>query len=150
MPHDVQASMYRYEAMVGTISWNNEDDPGREERDLAAYGEEYGLLRYPDGHEYVCHARTVRFLIEVCGHSYDEAVEGLVQYYRDQPWGQRRLEPNAEAEARAMKELNRNIIEELFSLKVNRMVHYDDDGAVAYSWKLTRTLMGLKGQPKLP
>jgi hypothetical protein len=135
--------------MTGLVDWNNEEDPGREDRDRAAFGKEYGLVRYPDGQEYACNGRIVRFLVEVCGHSYNEAVEALVEHIQSQPHGYR-VAPDVEADAKAIRAGAHNIIEALFSLKVDRLVHEGDATATDYSWRVTRVLMQANGEPKFP
>lgn len=149
MRDELMQSLWRYDAMTGQVDWNNEEDPGREDRDRAAFGHEYGLVRYPDGADYVCNGRIVRFLVEVCGHSYDEAVEALVEHIQSQPHAYRAA-PDVDADAKALKAGAPNIIEALFSLKVDRLVSEEDPQAVDYSWRVTRSLMGLSSPPKLP
>lgn len=148
MRNELMQSLWRYDAMTGQVDWNNEEDPGREDRDRAAFGREYGLVRYPDGQEYVCTARIVRFLVEVCGHSYEESLEALVEHLQGQPHAYR-ADPDIESDARQIRAGAPNIIEALFSLKVNRLVSQDDPHAVDYSWRVTRALMGLSDKPKL-
>lgn len=149
MRDELMQSLWRYDAMTGQVDWNNEEDPGREDRDRAAFGQDYGLVRFQDGQEYVCNGRIVRFLVEVCGHSYEEALEALVEHLQGQPHAYR-ADPDIEADARQIRAGAVNIIEALFSLKVDRLVSQDDSLAVDYSWRVTRTLMRLPGNRKLP
>lgn len=138
-------SLLRYDAMAGLVSWTDEADPGREERDRRAYDREYGLIRQ-NGQDYTCYGRVVRFLTEVCGHSFDESVDGLVEYVREQPTGGRRMDLDAGREAQQIRANGGNIIEALFSLKVGRLIDRDDDFALDYNWQVTRRLMGLRGR----
>jgi len=135
--------------MTGLVDWNNEEDPGREDRDRAAFGREYGLVRYADGQEYVCNGRIVRFLVEVCGHSYEESVEALVEHIQGQPHACRAA-PDIDADAAAIRAGAPNIIEALFSLKVGRLVNEGDRRAVDYNWRVTRVLIALGSESKLP
>lgn len=148
MRDELMQSLWRYDAMTGLVDWNNEEDPGREDRDRAAFGRDYGLVRFPDGQEYACNGRIVRFLVEVCGHSYEESLEALVEHLKGQPHAYRAA-PDVESDARGIRADAPNIIEALFSLKVNRLVSQDDPHAVDYSWRVTRALMGLSDKPKL-
>jgi hypothetical protein len=148
MRDELMQSLWRYDAMTGQVDWNNEEDPGREDRDRAAFDHEYGLVRFPDGQEYACNGRIVRFLVEVCGHSYEESLEALVEHLQGQPHAYRAA-PDVESDARGIRAGAPNIIEALFSLKVNRLVSQDDPHAVEYSWRVTRNLMGLLGTPRL-
>jgi hypothetical protein len=106
-------------------------------------------VRYPDGQNYVCNARIVRFLVEVCGHSYEEAVEALVEHIQNQPHGYRAA-PDVEADAKAIRAGAPNIIEALLSLKVDRLVSQGDTTATDYSWRVTRLLMQAASEPKFP
>lgn len=142
MRDELQDSLWRYDAMTGIVDWNNPDDPGREERDLAAYGRDYGLIRYPDGQDYTCYARIVRFLTEVCGHSYEESLEALIEHVREQP-SMPRTGLDAEADARAIRARGGNIVEALLSLKIGRLIAGDNPEAVEFNWRVTRTLTRL-------
>jgi hypothetical protein len=149
MRYELMQSLWRYDAMTGQVDWNNEEDPGREDRDRAAFGQDYGLVRFQDGQEYVCNGRIVRFLVEVCGHSYEESLEALVEHLQGQPKAYRAA-PDVESDAKGIRADAPNIIEALFSLKVNRLVSEDDPAAVDYSWRVTRALMALTKGPELP
>lgn len=149
MRDELLQSLWRYDAMTGLVDWNNEEDPGREDRDRAAFGKEYGLVRYPDGQDYACNGRIVRFLVEVCGHCYEEAVEALVEHIQSQPHAFRAA-PDADADAKAIRAGAPNIIEALFSLKVDRLVSQGDTTATDYSWRVTRVLMQTDSEPKFP
>ncbi len=149
MRDELLQSLWRYDAMTGLVDWSNEEDPGREDRDRAAFGQEYGLIRYPDGREYVCNGRIVRFLVEVCGHSYEESLEALVEHIQSQPHAYR-ANPDVDADAKGIRAGAPNIIEALFSLKVDRLVSNGDTVAMDHSWRVTRTLMRMAGAPKLP
>ncbi len=149
MRDELLQSLWRYDAMTGLVDWNNEGEPGREDRDRATFGHEYGLVRFPDGQYYACNGRIVRFLVEVCGHSYDESLEALVEHLQGQPHAYR-ADTDIESDARGIRAGAPNIIEALFSLKVNRLVSEDDPVAVDYSWRVTRALIGMQGSEKLP
>lgn len=149
MRDELMQSLWRYDAMTGLVDWNNEEDPGREDRDRAAFGQDYGLVRFPDGQEYACNGRIVRFLVEVCGHSYEESLEALVEHLQRQPHAYRAA-PDVESDARGIRAGAPNVIEALFSLKVNRLVSQDDPEAVEYSLRVTRALMGMQRPEKLP
>lgn len=149
MRDELLQSLWRYDAMTGLVDWNNEEDPGREDRDRAAFGKDYGLVRYPDGNDYACNGRIVRFLVEVCGHSYEESVEALVEHIQSQPYAYR-ASPDVEADAKAIRAGAPNIIEALFSLKVDRLVREGDKMATDYSWRVTRVLMQTHSDPKFP
>ncbi len=149
MRDELRDSLWRYDAMTGIVHWNNEDDPGREERDLAAYGGEYGLIRSPGGEEFTCYARIIRFLTEVCGHSFEESVDALVEHIREQPAG-RRLNPDAAADARSIRDQGGNIVEALLSLKIVRLIAGDNAEAVQYSGKVARILTRLTNEPRFP
>ena len=82
MSEELYADIWRYEAMAGLLDWSNEDDPGREDRDRAAFGNQYGLVEYPNGAEYLSYARMLRFLVEVCGHAYEDSLEAIVEHAR--------------------------------------------------------------------
>lgn len=143
MRNELMQSLWRYDAMTGQVDWNNEEDPGCEDRDRAAFGKEYGLVRYPDGQDYACNGRIVRFLVEVCGHSYEESVEALVEHIQSQPHAYRSA-PDVDADAKAIRAGAPNIIEALFSLKVDRLASESDTVAVNYSWGVTRALMAMR------
>lgn len=147
MRDELLQSLWRYDAMTGLVDWNNEEDPGREDRDRAAFGKNYGLVCYPDGQDYACNGRIVRFLVEVCGHSYEESVEALVEHIQSQPRAHRAA-PDVEADAMTIRNGAPNLIEALFSLKVDRLVHACDPAAVDYSWQVTRRLMRLTDTSK--
>lgn len=147
MRNELLQSLWRYDAMTGLVDWNNDEDPGREDRDRAAFGKEYGLVRYPDGQDYACNGRIVRFLVEVCGHSYEDAVEALVEHIQSQPHAYRAA-PDVEADARALRAGAPNIIEALFSLKVDRLISEGNRQAVDYSRCVTRTLVKLTRTPR--
>ncbi len=147
MRDELYESLWRYDAMTGLVDWKCEDDPGREERDREAYGKEYGLLQYPGGMESVCYARIVRFLVEVCGHSYEESLAALIEHVRGQP-SALRSDLDADCDARNIRVHNGNIIEALFSLKVGRLID-DEAFALDYNWKVTRRLMSLPGPKRL-
>lgn len=149
MRDELLNSLWRYDAMTGLVDWSNEDDPGREDRDREAFAKEYGLVRYPDGRDYVCNARIVRFLVEVCGHSYEEALEALIEHLQGQPHAYR-ADPDIESDARQIRAGAPNIIEALFSLKVDRLVSEGDPAALDFSWRVTRALMGIQRPEKLP
>lgn len=149
MRDELMQSLWRYDAMTGLVDWNNEEEPGREDRDRAAFGQDYGLVRGRDGREYVCNGRIVRFLVEVCGHSYEESLEALVEHLQGQPHAYR-AQPDIEGDAQHIRASSPNIIEALFSLKVNRLVSVDDPAAVDYSWRVTRALMKTVRPDKLP
>jgi hypothetical protein len=137
--------------MTGLCDWENLDDPGREDRDRAAYDKEYGLLRLqPDGQEYTSYARMLRFLVEVCGHAYDESLGALVEHFQGVPIGGCRTDLNADKEARQMKAGGGNVIELLFHLKVARLIDGHNDRSLDYNWRITRTLMTLPGMPRRP
>ncbi|GEC36460.1 hypothetical protein JOH52_000836 [Sinorhizobium meliloti] len=150
MRDELYRSLFRYEAMTGQCDWENEDDPGREDRDRASYDKEYGLLLQPDGQRYTSYARTLRFLVEVCGHAYDESLESLVEHIQGMPAGGYRTDLDADKEARQMRAGGDNIIESLFHLKVGRLIAGDDVRALDYNWSVTRKLMALPGLPRLP
>lgn len=149
MREELYADIWRYEAMTGLLDWSNEDDPGREERDRAAYGKEYGLVVYPDGTEYLSCARMLRFLVEVLGHSYDEGLEAIVEHGRSLPSGGYRDDPDVEGEAAKIKIGTSNIIEALFNLKVTRLIAADDKRAADHNRQVTRQLMAKRGPSRL-
>jgi len=149
MRNELIKSLWRYDAMTGQVDWNNEEDPGREDRDRAAFGRDYVLVRGGNGREYVCNGRIIRFLVEVCGHSYEESLEVLVEHLQGQPHACR-AHPDIEGDAQEIRASSPNIIEALFSLKVNRLVSVDDPAAVDYSWRVTRALMKKERPETLP
>lgn len=140
--HDaLYESLFRYEAMTGICDWESEEEPGREDRDRIAYGKEFGLVRYPDGNEYLSYARMVRFLVEVCGHAYAESLDAVVEHVQSQPVGGYRSELDAEREAATVRAGSENIIEALFHLKVIRLIQDGNVRALDYNWEVTRALM---------
>lgn len=149
MRNELMQSLWRYDAMTGLVDWNNDEDPGREDRDRAAFGQDYGLIRGRDGQEHACNGRIVRFLVEVCGHSYEESLEALIEHLQGQPHAYR-AHPDIEGDAQEIRASSPNIIEALFSLKVDRLVSENDPYAVDYSWRVTRTLMRLTSEQRLP
>jgi hypothetical protein len=149
MRDELRDSLWRYEAMTGLIDWEDESAPGQEDRDQAAYGTEYGLTPCPDGQQQASYARMVRFLVEVCGHSYEESLEALVEHFRAMP-GAYRADANPEDDARQIMSAAENIIEALFDLKVGRLIHGDDEGALDYNRRTTRKLMTLTRAPGVP
>jgi len=148
MRDELYESLWRYEAMTGQIDWENEADPGQQERDRAAYGKDYGLVPYPDGQHYTSYARMLRFLVEVSGHAYAESLEAIVEHFRSMPAGYR-MYADPEADARKIRASGENIIEALFDLKVGRLISAGDELAISFNWRTTHRLMGMANNPKI-
>lgn len=140
MRDELYESLWRYEAMTGLIDWQNEADSGQQDRDRDNYGKDYGLVLYPDGQHYTSYARMLRFLVEVCGHSYEESLEALVEHFKGMPCAYRAIAA-PEEDARQIRASGDNIIEALFDLKVRRLISAGDELALAYNWRTTRYLM---------
>jgi hypothetical protein len=77
------------------------------------------------------------------------SLEALVEHLQGQPHAYR-AHPDIEGDAQEIRASSPNIIEALFSLKVNRLASEDHPAAVDYSWRVTRALMALTNGPKLP
>lgn len=148
MRNELYDDLMRYEAMSGISDYTDQDDPGREDRDRQAFGNEYGLVRFPDGKEYLSYARMVRFLADICGHSYEESLDAVVEHIRSLPHGYRD-DLDVEGDARAIRNSGENIIEALFNLKVSRLIEGDDERALDYSWQVTRAVIAMKRPPRL-
>jgi len=124
MNEQVRSSIARYEAMVGLCDFIDPDDPEQVGKDRDRYGAEYGARRDPDGKSIWSSARVLRFLVEVCGYTYQEALEGIVNDIRSWPIGQdAAIAP--EEHARALRAEGGDIIELLFNLKVLRLAAQD-------------------------
>lgn len=149
MRQEIEIDIERYEVMAGIVQGSREDNPGREERDKVTYQNQYGLMPYPNGVEYMSFARMVRFLVEVCGHSYEESLDAVIEHDRSLPRGIPRTDLNAEREAALIRDESQNIIESLFNLKVIRLIEAEDTHAVDYARDVTRLLMARKGAPRL-
>lgn len=149
MRDELYSDIQRYLAMTDLLHYSDEDDPGREERDRAVYGKEYGLLSYPDGKEYFSPARLVRFLVEICGHSYTEALEAAIEDDLSQPRGARLPDLDAERDATSIRSRTDNVIEALFNLKFTRLTSSDQE-ELDFAWAVTRSLMAKAGPRRLP
>jgi hypothetical protein len=145
MNDDIHRDLMRYEEMVGLCSGSNLDDPDEAARDFARYGKEYGAPGDAQGHPAYSPARIVRFLVEVCGHSYNDALAAVVEDMQGWPSAPRDDLPNPKDEAQAMRAANRNIIEDLFDLKVIRLSRDGDREGVGYAWDVTREVMAIEG-----
>lgn len=127
----VRGSIARYEAMVGLGDYVDPDDPDRAEKDRALYGAEYGAKRGPDGLTIFSSARVLRFLVEVCGYSYRQALEGIIDDIRSWPVTEApAIAP--EDHARALRADGGDIIELLFNLKVLRLAAQDPQRAAFF------------------
>jgi hypothetical protein len=147
MRDDVMLSLCRYEAMTRLSDYWNEDCPDQEVRDREMFGDEYGLLAGENGYGYLSTARMVRFLVEVCGHSYEEALEGVVEHFQKMPAVP---SPSREAPrqvARRMKESHKNTLEALVDLKIARLISENDESALAYIRAITGELIHLRTAP---
>jgi hypothetical protein len=149
MRDELYESLWRYEAMTGLIDWQNEADPGQQERDRTAYDKDYGLVLYPDGQHYTSYARMLRFLVEVCGHAYEESLEAIVGYSQGMPCAYR-ASANPEDDARQIRSSGENIIEALFDLKVGRLIAGGNDVVLNFNWQTTRCLMAMEAPSRLP
>lgn len=147
MQDDVYLSICRYEAMTGLSGWTNDACPDQADQDREMYGEEYGLLQVQHGYEFTSPARMVRFLVEVCGHSYQEAVDGIVEDFRNAPTMPLPALQAPEAVAREMQSAHRNILEALVDLKISRLTSAGDDRGLAYNWAVTRKLLSMRQPP---
>lgn len=124
MNDQVRSSIARYEAMVGLCDFIDPDDPEQAGKDRDRYGTEYGARRDPDGKPIWSSARVLRFLVEVCGYTYREALEGIIDDIRSWPIGQdAAIAP--EEHARALRAEGGDIIELLFNLKVLQLAAQD-------------------------
>lgn len=150
MRDEVLLSLCRYEAMTGLSDWLDEACPGQEDQDRASYGKDYGLLAGKDGRQYTSTARMVRFLVEVCGHSYQEALDAVVEHFQNMP---SKALPNREDPgqvARQMTESYGNILEALVDLKISRLVSAGDESALSYNWGITDRLLQMRRPPVRP
>lgn len=145
MNDDIYRDLMRYEEMVGLCSGSNPDDPEQGKRDLAQYGKEYGAPADAEGYPQYSPAKIVRFLVEACGHSYNDALAAVVEDMQGWPSAPRDDLPEPKDEARAMRAANRNIIEDLFDLKVIRLSRDGDREGVGYAWDVTREVMAIEG-----
>ncbi|WP_323130957.1 hypothetical protein [Sinorhizobium medicae] len=143
MKDEIRTGILRYEAMAGLCDYENPDDTGQTARDRTQYETEYAAPRLKDGS--ACHspAKVVRFLVEVCGFSYEESLEAIVEDMRSWPSGPRSTALDPLADAQEMMACYGNIIEALFDLKVVRMAREGDEAAKDFSGRVTRALMGL-------
>lgn len=144
MNDDIYRDLMRYEEMVGLCSGSNRDDPEQGKSDLAQYGKEYGAPADPEGYPQYSPAKIVRFLVEACGHSYNDALAAVVEDMQSWPSAPRDGLPRPKDEAQAMRAANRNIIEDLFDLKVARLARENDREGVNYAWDVTREVMALE------
>lgn len=128
MNEDIRGSIARYEAMVGLCDFADLDDPEQAGKDRALYGTEYGAKLDPGGKPMWSSARVLRFLVEVCGYSYQQALDGLINDIRSWPLTQ--APPIAPKEhARTLRAGGGDIIELLFNLKVSRLAAEDPERA---------------------
>ena len=140
MRDELLNSLWRYDAMTGLVDWTNEDDPGREDRDRDAFGKEYGLVRYPDGRDYVCNGESSASSSRSAATPTRRPWRPRSSIYRGSRMPTvRRL--TSKPMPRPIKTGAPNIIEALFSLKVDRLVSEGDPAAVDFSWRVTRALM---------
>lgn len=144
MKEEIYRDLIRYEEMADLCSGGNPNVPDQCRRDRIRYGAEY--LPRPDHRDMPMYspAKIVRFLVEVCGHSYNDAVDAVVEDMRTVPSSLRRPLPRPDAEARMICGETHNIIEALFDLKVVRIARQGDEYAVGYARDVTRALMTLE------
>jgi len=126
--------------MIGSCDYESPDHPDQAESDRAAYLAEYGMPINDKGQSLYSPAKVVRFMVEVCGISYNEALEAVVEDMRSWPSGCHNGDPDAAV--RSIVGSRPNIIEALFDLKVLRMVREDEPAAIEDNWMVTRRLMG--------
>ncbi|WP_457811914.1 hypothetical protein [Sinorhizobium meliloti] len=150
MNNRIHTDLLRYEEMVGLCDGSNPDDLEEACRDRAQYGNEYGSPTDERGRLVYSPARIVRFLIEVCGHSYNDALQSVIEDMRSWPTAPARAEPDAHHEASAIRSGSQSIIEALFDLKVVRLAHGEDSPAIDHNWLVTRTLMGMERRDITP
>ena len=79
MDDAVSFSLARYEAMAGLVSGVPNGVEQRAADDRRQYGAGYLYTDPKDGQFRWCAVHVVRFLVEVCGHSYAEARAGVVR-----------------------------------------------------------------------
>ena len=144
MKDDIYPNLLRYQEMVGLCSGSNRDDPEEADRDFALYGKEYGTETDADGNPIYSPAKIVRFVVEICGHSYNDALAAVVEDMQDGPIAPRIPLPKPDEEARKMRTHNRNIIEDLFNLKVVRLAREGDASSVRFAWDVTREVMAME------
>ncbi|MDE3767586.1 hypothetical protein [Sinorhizobium meliloti] len=144
MNDDIRVGILRYEAMVGLCDYENPDDAGQTARDRAQYGTEYAAPRGRNGAP--CHspAKVVRFLVEVCGFSYEDSLEAVIEDMRGWPSEPKSTVLDSQADAQDMMACYGNIIEALFDLKVVRMARKGDEAAQDFTWRVTRALTAMR------
>lgn len=86
-------------------------------------------------------ARIVRFLVVVCGHSYNDALKAVIEDMRSWPTVTGRTAPDAQQEACAIRSGSQSIIEALFDLKAVRLAQEENGETIDRSWRVTRALM---------
>src|SRR4051812_13683604 len=94
----IHMDLMRYEEMVGLCDGSNPDDLDEARRDRAQYGKEYGSPTDDQGRPRYSPAKIVRFLVEVCGHSYNDALQAVIEDMRSWPTVPGRTEPDADHE----------------------------------------------------
>lgn len=141
----IHMDLLRYEEMAGLCDGSKPDDLEEAHRDRVQYGKDYGSPTDDQGRPLYSPARIVRFLVEVCGHSYNDSLQAVVEDMRTWPTVPNRTAPDAHNEACAIRSGSQNIIEALFDLKVVRLAHGQSSGAIDHNWLVTRALMNMKG-----
>jgi len=141
--HSIQEWILRWEAMSGLCGWYDEADPALTERDIASFGREYGARQNANGTPMRSAARTVRFLVEIGGFSYNDALGAVVEDRRSFPTGERRTDLDPAADAQRMLDERGDVIEALYELKVIRLAAYGNEEA-EYSMETAKALMSIE------
>lgn len=131
MTVSVAADIARYEAMANLCDYANPDNPNETEQDRVAYGKKYVPEWTPEGRGVLSSAYVIRFLVEVCGHSYEEALTGLIEDRQSWPLGDW-PDITPEQHAQNLMEQGGDIIEILFNLKVARLACQTAEAAAFY------------------
>jgi hypothetical protein len=92
----------------------------------------------------------VRFLVEVCGHSYQEALDAVVEHFQNMPSKPLPNREDPRQVARQMTESYGNILEALVDLKISRLVSAGDESALSYNRGITDQLLLMRRSPLRP
>lgn len=135
----------RYEAMARLCDYVNPSRPDEAEQDRAAYGAKYVPEWTKDGRGVLSSTYVIRFLVEVCGYSYEDALAGVIEDMRTWPCGEW-PDITPEQHARKLIEDGGDIIEVLFNLKVCRLAARKPRQAAFYR-EVTQMLTKLEYGP---
>jgi len=80
MRAEAKAALWRYDAMAGLLDGISEAAAALAQRDRAAYGERYLPHGDERGSPVVSNVLRLRFLVEICGLTVDEAIMAIAEH----------------------------------------------------------------------